>query len=302
MKKNKKKYEIIVDSCGFRTVKNLPTEKELAKFYNNFMRNAKTRPKNYQVNYNVKERQHIELLNELRFFSILKARPMWKENNVSLLEVGVGEGFTIAHAKSKGWNVTGIDYSSDGIKKFNPKILKNIKIGNAFKILEKMKKQKQKFDICMINNVLEHVIDPQKVLDDLRLLLTDNGIISISIPNDFSDIQLEALKLGNIDKEFWVDPPEHLHYFNTKNILGFMKKQNFKIIDMFSSFPLDFFLYHPGSNYIKNEKTGKAVHHARVELDLIMAKSGLKNYHKLSQSFASCSVGRNFTILVTPKK
>ena len=300
-KKFKKKYKLKVDSVGFRSIKNLPTLEELANFYNKiYFQDDESRPKNYQQHYDRKERKHIKLLNELCLYSILQAKPNWKKNSVSLLEVGVGEGFMIARAKSKGWNVVGIDFSSFGVKRFNPKLLEKIRIGNAFDILEDMKKNKKKFDVRMIHNVLEHVIDPRKLLSNLRSLLKDDGFIVITIPNDFSEMQKKALELGHIKKKFWFKPPEHLHYFNTNNIVKFLEKLNFKVVDMYSSFPIDFFLFHPGSNYIKNEKNGKPAHKARIELDLIMSKNGLKNYHSLSQSFASCGVGRDLTILMTP--
>lgn len=298
MKNNSKKNEIVIDKDGFKTVKNLPTKNELSEFYVDFMRNDSTRPKNYQTSYSKKEKQHINLLNELRIYAIFASRPKWKKKKITSLEVGVGEGFTMSHAESKGWKVHGIDFSDTGIKKFNPKMLDKVQIGDAFDILNKIK---QKFDICMINNVLEHVIDPRKMLENLRFLLKKEGIISITIPNDFSHIQNEALKLGHIKEEFWVDTPEHLHYFNTENIQKFINKQNFKILDMYSTFPLDFFLFHPGSNYINNEKKGKQVHHARVNLDLILSKSGMLNYYKLCQSFAACNVGRNFTVIISPE-
>jgi len=292
---------MIVNKSGFRSIKNLPTTKELSKFYKEmYFQDDKVRPKNYQASYSSRERQHIKLMNELCLYSLLKVRPNWKTNSISFLELGVGEGFLIAQAKSKGWDVHGVDFGSYGVKKFNPKMLDKIRTGNALEILEKMKKKK--FDVCVIHNVLEHVIDPRKLLDNLRNLLNHNGIIVVTVPNDFCEVQLRALKLDHIKKKFWIMPPQHLHYFNTKNLPKFMKELNFDVIDMHSSFPIDFFLFHPGSNYITNEKNGKPTHHARVELDLIMSKAGMKNYHRLSQAFASCNVGRDLTILITPKK
>lgn len=279
-------------------MKNLPTSNELEKFYSDFMRDDLTRPKNYQINYTKKEREHIKLLNELRIHAILKIRKKWNTKKISLLEIGVGEGFTIAHAASKGWSVHGIDFSSSGIKRFNPTIISKIEFGNAYDIL---KNTKRKYDLCMINNVLEHVIDPREVLKYLRRVLEKNGLIALTVPNDFSDIQKTALKLHHIKNKFWIDPPEHLHYFNTKNIQKFLNNQKFKIHDMYSSFPIDFFLYHPGSNYIENEKNGKGVHQARIELEVLLSKSGIENYHKLCQSFANCNVGRNFTVIISPK-
>lgn len=37
---------------------------------------------------------------------------------------------------------------------------------------------------------------------------------------------------------------------------------------------------------------------ARIELDLMLANENLENYHKLSQSYALCQVGRDFTLIL----
>ena len=78
----------------------------------------------------------------------------------------------------------------------------------------------------------------------------------------------------------------------------FLKKMNFKLIDIYASFPIDFFLYHSGSNYVNDGKKGKEAHKARTELDLVIAEKGIKNYHKFCQALAACGIGRNLTILI----
>jgi len=81
-----------------------------------------------------------------------------------------------------------------------------------------------------------------------------------------------------------------------------MKEMKFDVVDMYSSFPIDFYLYHPDSNYVKEPKNGKSAHRARIELDLLMSKNGLENYHKLCQMWAKCGVGRDFTIVIESLK
>ena len=216
-----------------------------------------------------------------------------------MLEIGAGEGFMLSHSLKKGWNVLGIDYNSSGIKKFNPKVLRKMKFGNALEILNDMKKNiSKKFDVCVMQNVLEHVINPRQLLNDVKKLIKSEGLIVIRIPNDYSQTQLLALKLGHINKKFWYAPPEHLNYFNSENIIKFMKQMKLNILDTYSSFPIDFFIFHSGSNYVRQKKKGKEVHKARIHLDLLMAQNGIENYHKLCQSFSSCGVGRNLTLIL----
>lgn len=298
-----KKNETIKDPTGFTTIKVKPTIEELKKHYDGLFQNYKHKKirKNYQDSYDEIEIKHINLMNDLCLYSLTNANPEWIDKPGSLLEVGVGEGFFLAKAKEKGWNVTGIDFNDNGVKKFNPELTEKMKLGNAFDLLKECCTNNNKFDVCIIQNVLEHVIDPRELLNDLRNLLTKDGIVVVRVPNDYSRTQTRAMELGHINNEFWVAPPEHLNYFNTKNLIDFIKSINFHIIDMFSGFPIDFFLFHPGSNYILNEENGKTANRARVELDLLMSESGIDNYYNLCKSWARCDIGRLITVLIKSK-
>src|SRR5690606_1488856 len=101
-----------------------------------------------------------------------------------LLDVGCGEGFVLAYFQKHGWSVRGIDYSDFGIKNFNPDLVANFEKGDIYTIIDKMIKDEDKFDVLWLGNVLEHVPDPVKLLLDLRKLLSVNGSLVITVPND----------------------------------------------------------------------------------------------------------------------
>ena len=126
-------------------------------------------------------------------------------------------------------------------------------------------------------------------------------IKNLAMPNDFSKTQMKALELGYIDKKFWILPPEHLNYFNIDNFKKLMVEMNFHISELYSSFPIDFYIFHPGSNFITDKKNGKPAHRARINLELLMAKEGLENYYNLCKAFANCNVGRTITALIESK-
>ncbi len=289
---------IIVDSKGFFSIKNMPTHEEISRFYGEiYFQNEESRAKNYQDSYDEMELRYMDLINNLYLYSILKKRPDWENSKHSLLEIGAGEGFMLSLAQSRGWDITGIDFGDYAIKKFNPHILDKILIGNSLDLIKKFKEEKKTFDACMLHNVLEHVIEPRQLLGNLSQIISENGVVMITIPNDFSELQERALELGHIQDKFWIIPPQHLHYFNTENIKPFLSEMGFRVIDMYSSFPIDFFLFHPGSNYITQKQNGKLAHRARLELGLMMANSGLDAFHNLCQAFSKCKVGRDITII-----
>ena len=120
--------------------------------------------------------------------------------------------------------------------------------------------------------------------------------------NDFSRIQMKAKAQGLISRQFWVAPPQHLHYFNTITLPSFLAAMGFATLDAFADFPIEFFLYHPGSNYIENSSAGKQAHKARVELDLLLAENGVAPLHGLCQAMTRCGVGRNVTVIARPSR
>jgi hypothetical protein len=76
----------------------------------------------------------------------------------------------------------------------------------------------------------------------------------------------------------------------------------FTTLDAFADFPIEFFLYHAGSNYIENSAAGKPAHKARVELDLLLAENGIAPLHGLCQAMTRCGIGRNVTVVARPSR
>jgi hypothetical protein len=137
-------------------------------------------------------------------------------------------------------------------------------------------------------------------MGQIRRLLKPGGVAVITVPNDFSRIQMKAEAQGLISRQFWVAPPQHLHYFNTDTLPPFMTAMGFVTLDAFADFPIEFFLYHPGSNYIEDPSAGKPAHKARVALDLLLAENGIGPLHGLCQAMTKCGIGRNVTVIARP--
>ena len=50
------------------------------------------------------------------------------------------------------------------------------------KFVDKIRLNK-KYDLIIMDNVLEHIEEPNKVLKKIKLILNENGIIYIAVPN-----------------------------------------------------------------------------------------------------------------------
>ena len=296
----KSDYRLVRQPEGFQSVHPLPDPQALAEFYSKLYYQA-PQSASYQTTYSTEEVEQRYLRGRVTLHAISQVAP-GNPAERDFLEVGCGEGFLLKVAQDAGYRIKGIDFSDFGLRRFHPALVDSTEAGDAFAILDRVASGGQRYDICCLQNVLEHVIDPRALMAQIRCLLKPDGVAVITVPNDFSRIQLKAEAKGLISRRFWVAPPQHLHYFNTQTLPSFLTAMGFATLDAFADFPIEFFLYHPGSNYIESPSAGKPAHKARVELDLLLAENGLGPLHGLCQAMTKCGIGRNVTIIGRPSR
>jgi len=110
---------------------------------------------------------------------IIDAIPAW--SGLKVLDIGCGEGNLAAMLSFAGAvSVDGVDYSEEAINFANSRIsLDNVKF-----IFSDYKAIKKKYDVVVMNGVLEHFDNPWEELDFIRAnLLKDNGYIVTTSPS-----------------------------------------------------------------------------------------------------------------------
>ncbi len=205
-----------------------------------------------------------------------------------------------AAAAAAGWNVKGIDFTDDAVRRFNPDFAAAVEVGDAYALLDAYLEADERFDACVLTNVLEHVLDPENLLRGLARILSHQGVLVITVPNDYSRLQEKLIERSPIDCEFWFCPPAHLNYFNTVTVQELCRREGLEVLDLCGGFPVDFFLLHPASNYVRDASQGKAAHLARVTADLLMAEHGMEAFHRYFQGLAGCGMGRTVTVIAGP--
>ena len=130
-----------------------------------------------------------------------------------------------------------------------------------------------RFHLIHAYEVLEHVPIPEDFLLRCRNLLYDNGIIAITVPNDYSALQYAACEQLGLE-HYWVSPPQHLSYFTPKMLQLLLRRCGFKLLDIRGTFPMEQFLL-SGRNYIGNDTVGRQCHRERMAWELSMDKAGL---------------------------
>ncbi len=293
-----KAFRCVDAAGGYKSADPLPNEEELTAFYHQrYYQQSESR--SYQRSYSDEELAHKRLCADQHVYAIehsLQTRagvPLRK-----LLDVGCGEGYVLASAADRGWEVSGIDFSGFAVENLNPQVAEQVRVGDAYRLLEEAVDRGERYHACTLNNVLEHVLDPEALIQRLATIVEPGGVLVVTVPNDYSDMQQRLLEIGHVDREYWFSPPQHLHYFNCNTLPHFFEEAGCKVLDLYGGFPIELFLFHPASNYVNDQTQGKAAHHARVTMDLMMAGQGMEHFHNLGRAMAKCGIGRTLTIVV----
>jgi hypothetical protein len=202
--------------CDFFYFQNVPTELQLSRMY------AKASCL-FDFATSLKEIDLNRLLN-----SIL--RIVNTKKTLTLLDYGSGSGMLAKIAERKGLLITAYEPSSER----NMITGKNSLIyTNSFDALSG-----QKFDIIVLNQVLEHVSRPLEVLKGLAGFSHKNTLVYIAVPN---------INKGQIKKNLWLDWPYkngQTHIMSPfEHLNGFSPKSLEKAINLAGFRPLSFFKY-----------------------------------------------------------
>lgn len=287
---------LIKNPLGFWEIKNKPTSDALHQYYaEKYYQEAKG---GYEFEYTFDELQYFRTKLEQRL-EVIKKYIGYNEG--ALLDVGCGEGHTLAFFRDLGWSVKGIDFSSAGVHSQNPDCLDLLTTGDIYKLLLEEISANHSYDVIWLQNVLEHVIDPIALLHSLRRIISSGGLAVITVPNDCSFTQIAALEHRHINNKFWIVPPDHLNYFNSESLRNVVESTGFNCVELHGDFPIDWFLFHPGSNYIHDNGVGKAAHKARVQLENMIHQQPIEDVINFWSACGKIGVGRDLTIFLSPR-
>lgn len=102
-------------------------------------------------------------------------------SNKKVLDVGCSSGYLVYFLEKQGNVVTGIDFIKSAV-------LVGVKNGLDCRYCniendEFPLKKGEFFDVIILSEIIEHLVDPLPVLNKLKMLLNDDGIFIISTPN-----------------------------------------------------------------------------------------------------------------------
>jgi 2-polyprenyl-3-methyl-5-hydroxy-6-metoxy-1,4-benzoquinol methylase len=282
---------------GYWEIKNKPTQQELQHYYaEKYYQEGKG---SYELDYTKDELAFFNAKLEQRF-AVLEKHLLIGKEKPRLLDVGCGEGYALAFFRQQGWSIKGLDFSSAGVESKNPACVDALVAGDLFALLETEVKAGETYDVVWLQNVLEHVLDPLALLRSLQNLVEPGGLAVVTVPNDFSITQRAALDAKHIDNAFWVAPPDHLTYFDHLSIASTVHETGWQCVEMLSDFPVDWLLFHPASNYVRDPSVGKAAHYARVQIENLIHEQPIEDVIQFWSAAAKLGLGRGITAFLRP--
>ncbi len=195
---------VICRVCGLMQSNPRMTEREYSRFYSSDI---------YRLCYEGED----YILSAKKRYSLNYGEDIFREINrirgtdqkVSILEFGAGGGWNLLPFIKAGAKTMGIDYSKSLVA-----------LGASYGIPMKeggIEQIDEKYDIIILNHVIEHFINPVETLRMISAHLNESGLLYIASPdiNNFSMGQLQNA---------------HTYYFNPKTLKYYCSNTNLQCI------------------------------------------------------------------------
>lgn len=207
-------YLVTCNHCGHLFLQNQPHPDELPVIY----------PDNYQP-----YRFETDLNPVVRWFrdrvQLAKVNDYKKhiKSDASIIEVGAGSGILIESLKQYGphtWKLTANEFEMKRLQRLEGKGI-HFAIGNFETI-----NFTEKYDVIIMNQLIEHLYDPDKMLKRCHSLLNKGGIVIIETPNYIS------LDHSLFKNKYWggYHIPRHFNIYSFKTLKQHLQQNNFTVI------------------------------------------------------------------------
>lgn len=292
--------KLVKNGLGYYELEVRPTQDELKAYYaDKYYQSAQG---SYEISYSDEEKSYFRNKTAQKLLTATPFLRMPSGRAARFLDVGTGEGWSLAYFSSLGWDCVGLDYSSFGCAAQNPQVAGCLKVGDVYENLAGLINAGEQFDLILLDNVLEHVLDPLELLVELRALLQPGGSLVVEVPNDFSILHQYLLERGQVDHPFWVAAPDHVSYFGPEGLVALAREAGWDVKDLTSDYPIDLCLINPLTNYVKDRSLGKSCHKARVETENLLHTISPEKTIALYRALADIGLGRVLTAFLVPLK
>jgi 2-polyprenyl-3-methyl-5-hydroxy-6-metoxy-1,4-benzoquinol methylase len=147
-----------------------------------------------------------------------------------LLDIGCAIGTELSVANERGWIGTGIEFANSSIE-----FARNEGLDIRQQELISVGFPRASFDLITMNHMLEHVAHTGSFMKEVRRILSDNGLLFISLPNVY------AWKFYFRRGAYaWTFHHDHYIHFSVRTLARFLNRYRFEIIEISTPRWLDF--------------------------------------------------------------
>lgn len=137
-------------------------------------------------NWNIEKLERQAISNQNFDDFILKQSNILNYSNLKVLDIGCSNGFKTQMLFDKYENIdkiVGIDIDDKAIDVAKIKFADNKKYSFKQKSIDDLDFE-EKYDIIFLSYVLQHLQNPKLVINKLKNILTDRGVLIIKVPDD----------------------------------------------------------------------------------------------------------------------
>lgn len=200
--------------CGHIYAKNVLNEKALNDFY--------TSPLYRSLYGSLSVQDHVDKLHvaknsETALWKI--AKPFLPERGGSVLEWGSSGGWNLIPFRDFGHEVRGLDVSVPYIEAGRKTYGLDLQLINDHTFEDLIEHQ---FDVIILNHVLEHLTDPQELLQKLSRVSSPKTVFLIGLPT------IETIRDYGFANYFTV---AHIHYFSKYSFTSSLRRSGFTLLE-----------------------------------------------------------------------
>lgn len=169
-----------------------------------------------------------------------------------VLDVGCGRGFFARRLHEQGNRVVGVDRMApdpECVESFDDFVSAGVDQG-----LDEVRRRlgERKFDRVLLQDILEHVADPARLLSDCARVLSPSGEVVVSVPNVANITVRASLLLGRFEyTERGILDRTHLRFFTRRTIRRLVRECGYEIVrERTSVMPVELKLGMPPSHFL----------------------------------------------------